>query len=90
MCAMYEQKLKAQNPAHRNITYDISDLFFFIDSLGDLSCLGVPTDGCYRGADAWMLTRVAVRVVRAQSSTISSARTSPTARNGSSSGYFRG
>ena len=39
---MYEQKLKAQNPAQRNITYDISDLFFFIDSLGDLSCLGVP------------------------------------------------
>ena len=37
---MYEQKLKAQNPSHRNITYDISDLFFFIDSLGDLSCLG--------------------------------------------------
>jgi hypothetical protein len=39
---MYEQKLKAQNPSHRNITYDISDLFFFIDSLGDLSCLGEP------------------------------------------------
>ena len=37
---MYEQKLKAQNPSHRNITYDISDLFFFVDSLGDLSCLG--------------------------------------------------
>ena len=28
---MYEQKLKAQNPSHRNITYDISDLFFFVD-----------------------------------------------------------
>jgi|EP01044_Picomonas_judraskeda_P003972 hypothetical protein len=41
VCAMYEQKLKAQNPAQRNISYDISDLFFFIDSLGDLSCLGV-------------------------------------------------
>jgi hypothetical protein len=40
VCAMYEQKLKAQNPQHRNITYDISDLFFFIDALGDLSCLG--------------------------------------------------
>ena len=36
---MYEQKLKAQNPQHRNITYDISDLFYFIDTLGDLSCL---------------------------------------------------
>jgi hypothetical protein len=87
---MYEQKLKAQNPAHRNITYDIADLFFFIDSLGDLSCLGVPTDDCYRGADTAMADTCAVRVVRAQSSTISSARTSRTARNGSSSGYFRG
>ena len=51
---MYEQKLKAQNPAHRNITYDISDLFFFIDTLGDLSCLGVPTNGCHRGVGASM------------------------------------
>jgi hypothetical protein len=36
---MYEQKLKQLNPSVRNITYDISDLYKYIDSLGDLSCL---------------------------------------------------
>ena len=41
VCAMYEQKLKAQNPQHSAITYDIQDLFFFFDQLGDLSCLGL-------------------------------------------------
>lgn len=66
VCAMYEQKLKAQNPSHRNITYDISDLFFFIDSLGDLSCLGAlrPTiAGCrnpHRGLPAPAPALVAV------------------------------
>ena len=43
VCAMYEQKLKAQNPQHSAITYDIQDLFFFFDQLGDLSCLGLYT-----------------------------------------------
>jgi hypothetical protein len=36
---MYEEKLKQLNPAVRNITYDISDLFAYIDSLYDLSAL---------------------------------------------------
>ena len=54
ICAMYEQKLKAQNPSHRNITYDISDLFFFVDSLGDLSCLGAPprSGSCLRAGSS--------------------------------------
>ena len=36
---MYEEKLKQLNPQVRNITYDISDLFSYIDSLYDLSAL---------------------------------------------------
>ena len=36
---LYEQRLKQLNPGLRNITYDISDLFKYIDVLGDLSCL---------------------------------------------------
>ena len=36
---LYEAKLKQLNPQVRQITYDISDLFSYIDSLGDLSAL---------------------------------------------------
>eukprot|EP01001_Neometanema_parovale_P013571 NODE_9974_length_615_cov_128.859756_g9704_i0.p1 GENE.NODE_9974_length_615_cov_128.859756_g9704_i0~~NODE_9974_length_615_cov_128.859756_g9704_i0.p1 ORF type:complete len:105 (+),score=29.44 NODE_9974_length_615_cov_128.859756_g9704_i0:87-401(+) len=36
---MYEQLLKQENPQFRNITYDITDLLAYMDSLGDLSCL---------------------------------------------------
>ena len=82
ICAMYEQKLKAQNPSHRNITYDISDLFFFVDSLGDLSCLGAPPARAPLCAPAHRCCP--------QCSTISSGRTSRTARSGSSSGCLRG
>ena len=36
---LYEQKLKMDHPNTRNITYDVSDLFRYIDSLADLSAL---------------------------------------------------
>lgn len=36
---MYEHRLKQLNPNRRKITYDISDLFSFIDNIPDLSCL---------------------------------------------------
>jgi hypothetical protein len=36
---MYEQRLKELNPEKRKITYDISDLFAYVDSLTDLTCL---------------------------------------------------
>lgn len=39
ICGLYERKLKEINPAIRNITYDISDLYNFIDGLADLSAL---------------------------------------------------
>jgi len=39
VCQMFEHKLKQQNPDKKKITYDISDLFKFIDELPDLSCL---------------------------------------------------
>lgn len=39
ICGLYERKLKELNPAVRNITYDISDLYNFIDGLADLSAL---------------------------------------------------
>lgn len=38
-CKIYEEYLKKMNPNSPSITYDISQLFDFIDSLADLSCL---------------------------------------------------
>ncbi|KAG7020417.1 Enhancer of rudimentary-like protein [Cucurbita argyrosperma subsp. argyrosperma] len=39
ICGLYERKLKDLNPAIRNITYDIADLYNFIDGLTDMSAL---------------------------------------------------
>ncbi|KAJ1492231.1 enhancer of rudimentary, partial [Baffinella frigidus] len=39
ICQLYETRLKGLNPGMRNITYDITDLYSFIENLGDLSCL---------------------------------------------------
>ncbi|KAL2629255.1 hypothetical protein R1flu_013941 [Riccia fluitans] len=39
ICGIYEKKLKELNPNVHNITYDISDLYKFIDSLTDMSAL---------------------------------------------------
>ncbi|XP_042897987.1 enhancer of rudimentary homolog [Parasteatoda tepidariorum] len=39
VCHLFEDHLKRQNPNTASITYDISQLFDFIDSLEDLSCL---------------------------------------------------
>jgi hypothetical protein len=39
LCKLFEQKLKNMNPHQRNITYDVSELFAYIDGLGDLGIL---------------------------------------------------
>ena len=39
VCKIYEEHLKRQNPDIPSITYDIAQLFDFIDQLADLSCL---------------------------------------------------
>uniref|UniRef100_A0A3B1J2J0 Enhancer of rudimentary homolog n=1 Tax=Astyanax mexicanus TaxID=7994 RepID=A0A3B1J2J0_ASTMX len=39
VCKMYEEHLKRMNPNSPSITYDISQLFDFVDDLADLSCL---------------------------------------------------
>lgn len=39
ICALYERKLRELSPAMRNITYDIEDLYNFIDGLADMSAL---------------------------------------------------
>ncbi|XP_064603061.1 enhancer of rudimentary homolog [Liolophura sinensis] len=39
VCKIYEEHLKRLNPDCPSITYDISQLFDFIDQLTDLCCL---------------------------------------------------
>ncbi|KAK2160277.1 hypothetical protein LSH36_137g07063 [Paralvinella palmiformis] len=39
VCKIYEEYLKRTNPNSPSITYDISQLFDFIDQMADLSCL---------------------------------------------------
>jgi len=39
ICGIFENRLKELSPNRRHITYDISELYQFIDSLGDLSAL---------------------------------------------------
>ncbi|KAK9207795.1 hypothetical protein WN944_000142 [Citrus x changshan-huyou] len=39
ICGLYERKLKELNPAIRDITYDVADLYNFIDGLADMSAL---------------------------------------------------
>ncbi|KAK6191491.1 hypothetical protein SNE40_003166 [Patella caerulea] len=39
VCKIFEEHLKRLNPDQQSITYDISQLFEFIEQLADLSCL---------------------------------------------------
>jgi hypothetical protein len=39
ICGLYERKIRNINPMVRNLTYDISDLYNFIDGLTDISAL---------------------------------------------------
>lgn len=39
VCALYEKELKSLNPKAPQITYDVSDLYNFVDALVDISLL---------------------------------------------------
>jgi hypothetical protein len=39
ICGLYERKIRNINPMVRNLTYDISDLYNFMDGLTDISAL---------------------------------------------------
>jgi len=43
ICQIFENRLKEMNPDQRKITYDIGDLFGFIDKLPDMACLTYAT-----------------------------------------------
>eukprot|EP01113_Clastostelium_recurvatum_P021239 TRINITY_DN2513_c0_g1_i2.p1 TRINITY_DN2513_c0_g1~~TRINITY_DN2513_c0_g1_i2.p1 ORF type:complete len:101 (-),score=24.24 TRINITY_DN2513_c0_g1_i2:257-559(-) len=39
VCQLYEGKLKSQHPGQHSYSYDVNDLFRYVDSLGDISAL---------------------------------------------------
>ncbi len=39
LCQLYEQKLKIQNPGKTEVSYDVAELFQYLDSLKDLGAL---------------------------------------------------
>jgi hypothetical protein len=59
ICQLYEQRLKQMNPGVRNITYDITELYAFIDGLGDLCCLVYDGQSAYQPHNKqWVKDRV--------------------------------
>ncbi|KAH9076932.1 hypothetical protein Ae201684P_010861 [Aphanomyces euteiches] len=55
---MYEAKLKQLNPTRRNITYDIQDLYNYIDSLTDLSTLDLETRTYLPSGKEWIKKKI--------------------------------
>ncbi|CAH1732708.1 unnamed protein product [Aphis gossypii] len=39
ICGIYESRLKKLNPRFLSLTYEITELFEFLDQITDLSCL---------------------------------------------------
>lgn len=39
ICGLYERKLKELDPTNHDISYDIADLYNYIDGLADMSAL---------------------------------------------------
>mmetsp|Transcript_34474 Transcript_34474/g.78663 ORF Transcript_34474/g.78663 Transcript_34474/m.78663 type:complete len:116 (+) Transcript_34474:86-433(+) len=39
ICQLYEQEMREANPSVSSVTYEVADLFRYIDNLGDLCCL---------------------------------------------------
>lgn len=60
VCKMYEEHLKRMNPNSPSITYDISQLFDFIDDLADLSCLvcRANTQACQPHNKDWIKEKI--------------------------------
>lgn len=59
ICQLYEQRLKQMNPGVKNITYDITELYDFIDGLQDLCCLVFNGQGAYQPHNKqWVKDRV--------------------------------
>eukprot|EP01086_Lenisia_limosa_P003957 TRINITY_DN18786_c0_g1_i1.p1 TRINITY_DN18786_c0_g1~~TRINITY_DN18786_c0_g1_i1.p1 ORF type:complete len:102 (-),score=15.63 TRINITY_DN18786_c0_g1_i1:44-349(-) len=60
LCHRYEAHLKRRNPSYREITYDISHLYDFIDHWEDIACLVFDSNtGQYRPmTKSWIKTQL--------------------------------
>merc|ERR1739848_109429 len=67
ICRMFEKKLKDLNPTLKNITYEISDLYNFIDSYPDMYALVLENDAYTPYAKDWIKKRI-YNVLRKQAS----------------------
>ena len=57
---MYQTKLKELNPSQSSITYEITHLETYIDSLEDICALVLDTDNKYQPYDkAWIKKKIA-------------------------------
>merc|ERR1712127_318457 len=58
VCKLFEEHLKRQNPTKPQITYDVADLFDFIDTLPDLCCLVFEGDRYAPYSKEWIKERI--------------------------------
>lgn len=58
ICTIFENKLKDDFPKMSEITYDVSDLHKYIDSLSDISCLVLDKDQYTPHGKEWIKKRV--------------------------------
>eukprot|EP00929_Paragymnodinium_shiwhaense_P016813 TRINITY_DN12544_c0_g1_i7.p1 TRINITY_DN12544_c0_g1~~TRINITY_DN12544_c0_g1_i7.p1 ORF type:complete len:116 (+),score=29.65 TRINITY_DN12544_c0_g1_i7:76-423(+) len=67
VCQLYEQNLKSFNPKLKSVTYDLGDLFSYIDQLGDLCCLVFhPQNNVYIPYNKEWIKEHACRYLKAQ------------------------
>jgi hypothetical protein len=66
ICGLFEKRLKDSNPNLRNITYDIADLYRYIEALTDMSALVFdPAISAYAPFDrAWIKQQAFQRLKR--------------------------
>lgn len=69
ICKVFEEHLKKRNPNSPSITYDISELFEFIDQIADMSCLVLQKQsGQYKPHDKGWIKQEIFQLLRKQAS----------------------
>jgi len=58
ICGLFEADLKRQHPRSGQITYDISDLYRYLDSFSDITCLVLENNMYSPCPKAWVKDRI--------------------------------
>ncbi|KAM1088532.1 hypothetical protein ACFX19_016636 [Malus domestica] len=72
ICGLYERKLRELNPVIRDISYDIGDLYNFIDGLADMSALVILYHLNFKAEEIPKSTSERVKVVVLMKTSVSS------------------